>query len=114
MKGGRNRRRQRSLYAKPKGNAIGWRLPTSPSPAVSLFSPGPQRGSNAFYFLVNIWDNGEMKPGATDNAVRREISRLSSNQRLILRETQGAATPLGRVAVRVGFCTNWDWSTSSL
>ena len=36
-----------------------------------------------------------MKPDAADNSVPREISALLSNQRLILRETQRAVTPLG-------------------
>ena len=36
-----------------------------------------------------------MKPDAVDNSVRREVSALLSNQRVILRETQRAVTPLG-------------------
>jgi hypothetical protein len=44
-----------------------------------------------------------MKPEAADNSVPREISALLSNQRLILRETQRAVTPLGGVAVFVAF-----------
>ena len=44
-----------------------------------------------------------MKPDAADNSVPREISALLSNQRLILRETQRAVTPLGGVAVFVAF-----------
>jgi len=36
-----------------------------------------------------------------DNSVPREISALLSNQRLILRETRRAVTPLGGVAVFV-------------
>jgi len=44
-----------------------------------------------------------MKPDAADNSVPREISALLSNERLILRETQRAVTPLGGVAVFVAF-----------
>ena len=44
-----------------------------------------------------------MGKDAADNAVPREISALLSNQRLILRETQRAVTPLGGVAVFVAF-----------
>ena len=44
-----------------------------------------------------------MKPDAADNSVAREISALLSNERLILRETQRAVTPLGGVAVFVAF-----------
>ena len=44
-----------------------------------------------------------MKPNAADNFVPREISALLSNERLILRETQRAVTPLGGVAVFVVF-----------
>jgi hypothetical protein len=44
-----------------------------------------------------------MKPDAVDNSVRREVSALLSNQRLILRETQRAVTPLGGATVFVVF-----------
>jgi hypothetical protein len=44
-----------------------------------------------------------MKPDAADNSVPREISSLLSKERLILRETQRAVTPLGGVAVFVAF-----------
>ena len=44
-----------------------------------------------------------MKPNVADNSVPREISALLSNERLILRETQRAVTPLGGVAVFVVF-----------
>src|SRR5665811_2375111 len=44
-----------------------------------------------------------MKPDAADNSVPREIRALLSNERLILRETQRAVTPLGGIAVFVGF-----------
>ena len=44
-----------------------------------------------------------MKPNAADNSVPREISALLSNERLILRQTQRAVTPLGGVAVFVVF-----------
>src|ERR1019366_4550303 len=40
---------------------------------------------------------------AADNSVPREIGALLSNERLILRETQRAVTPLGGVAVFVVF-----------
>ena len=44
-----------------------------------------------------------MKPDAADNSVPREISSLLSKERVILRETQRAVTPLGGVAVFVAF-----------
>ena len=44
-----------------------------------------------------------MKPDAADNPVPREISALLSNERLILRETQRAVTPLGGATVFVVF-----------
>jgi hypothetical protein len=44
-----------------------------------------------------------MKPNEADNSVRREISALLSNERLLLRETKRAVTPLGGVAVFVAF-----------
>jgi len=44
-----------------------------------------------------------MKPDAADNSVPREISALLSKERLILRETGRAVTPLGGVAVFVAF-----------
>src|SRR6516164_6762075 len=44
-----------------------------------------------------------MRQDAGDNSVPREISALLSNQRLILRETQRAVTPLGGVAVFEAF-----------
>jgi DDE family transposase len=44
-----------------------------------------------------------MRQDAADNSVPREISALFSNQRLILRETRRAVTPLGGVAVFVVF-----------
>src|SRR5271165_3700175 len=44
-----------------------------------------------------------MKPDAADNSVPRSISALLSKERLILRETQRAVTPLGGVAVFVAF-----------
>src|SRR5271166_521778 len=44
-----------------------------------------------------------MKPDAADNSVPREISSLLSKERLILRETQRAVTPLGGVTVFVVF-----------
>src|SRR3974390_1712668 len=44
-----------------------------------------------------------MKSDAADNSVPREISALLANERLILRETQRAVTPLGGVAVFVAF-----------
>src|SRR5271166_27780 len=44
-----------------------------------------------------------MKPDPADNSVPREISSLLSNERLILRETQRAVTPLGGVTVFVVF-----------
>ena len=44
-----------------------------------------------------------MKQDAADNSIPREISALLSNERLILRETQRAVTPLGGVAVFVAF-----------
>jgi hypothetical protein len=44
-----------------------------------------------------------MKPDAGDNSVRREIHALLSNERVILRETQRAVTPLGGVTVFVAF-----------
>jgi Transposase DDE domain group 1 len=50
-----------------------------------------------------------MKPDAADNSVPREISALLSNQRLILRETQRAVTPLGGVAVFVAFLHRLGW-----
>src|ERR1035437_9948598 len=44
-----------------------------------------------------------MKPEAADNSVPREIRALRSKERLILRETQRAVTPLGGFAVVVVF-----------
>jgi len=44
-----------------------------------------------------------MESNATDKAVRREISALLSDERLILRETQRAVTPFGGVAVFISF-----------
>jgi len=44
-----------------------------------------------------------MKPEAADNSVPREISSLLSKERLILRETRRAVTPLGGAAVFVAF-----------
>src|SRR5271157_4393397 len=44
-----------------------------------------------------------MKPDAADNSVPREISSLLSKERVILRETQRAVTPLGGVAVFIAF-----------
>jgi Transposase DDE domain group 1 len=44
-----------------------------------------------------------MEFNATDKGVRREISALLSNERLILRETQRAVTPFGGVAVFISF-----------
>jgi hypothetical protein len=44
-----------------------------------------------------------MKPDAADNSVPREISALLSKERLILRGTGRAVTPLGGVAVFVAF-----------
>ena len=44
-----------------------------------------------------------MRPDAADNSVPREISALLANERLILRETQRAVTPLGGVTVFVAF-----------
>ena len=44
-----------------------------------------------------------MKPDAADNSVPRAIRALLSNERLILRETQRAVTPLGGFAVFVVF-----------
>jgi hypothetical protein len=46
-----------------------------------------------------------MKPDAADNSVPREISARLSNERLILRETQRAVTPLGGVAAFVAVAT---------
>lgn len=44
-----------------------------------------------------------MEPDEADNPVPREIRALLSNERVILRETQRAVTPLGGVAVFVAF-----------
>jgi len=44
-----------------------------------------------------------MNPDAADNSVPREISALLSKERLILRETRRAVTPLGGLAVFVVF-----------
>ena len=44
-----------------------------------------------------------MKPKVADNPVPREIVALLSNERVILRETQRAVTPLGGVTVLVAF-----------
>ncbi len=44
-----------------------------------------------------------MKSDAAENPVPREILALLSNERVILRETQRAVTPLGGVAVFVAF-----------
>src|SRR5215831_794152 len=44
-----------------------------------------------------------MEPEAADNAVPREIKALLSDERLILRETQRAVTPLGGVAVFIPY-----------
>src|SRR5664280_867973 len=44
-----------------------------------------------------------MKPDAADNSVPGEIGALLSSERVILRETQRAVTPLGGVAVFVVF-----------
>jgi len=44
-----------------------------------------------------------MKPDAADSSVPREISSLLSKERLILRETQRAVTPLGGVTVFIAF-----------
>jgi len=44
-----------------------------------------------------------MEPETPDNSVLREIKALLSNERLILRETRRAVTPLGGVAVFVVF-----------
>lgn len=50
-----------------------------------------------------------MKPDAADNPVPREISALLSNERLILRETQRAVTPLGGATVFVVFLHKLGW-----
>src|SRR6266700_4625479 len=50
-----------------------------------------------------------MKPDAADNPVPREISALLSNERLILRETQRAVTPLGGATVFVVFLHKLEW-----
>src|SRR6266700_2182223 len=50
-----------------------------------------------------------MKPNAADNPVPREISALLSNERLILRETQRAVTPLGGATVFVVFLHKLEW-----
>ena len=44
-----------------------------------------------------------MEPEAADNAVPREIKALLSDERLILRETRRAVTPLGGVAVFIPY-----------
>jgi len=44
-----------------------------------------------------------MKPDAADNSVPREIRALLSKERVILRETRRAVTPLGGAAVFVAF-----------
>jgi hypothetical protein len=44
-----------------------------------------------------------MKPNAADSSVPREIRALLSNERVILRETRRAVTPLGGVTVFVAF-----------
>lgn len=44
-----------------------------------------------------------MESNATDKPVPREITALFSDERLILRETQRAVTPLGRIAVFLSF-----------
>jgi len=44
-----------------------------------------------------------MKPDAADSSVPREISSLVSKERLILRETRRAVTPLGGAAVFIAF-----------
>src|ERR1700724_2948395 len=44
-----------------------------------------------------------MESNATDKPVRREITALLSDERLILRETQRAVTPFGGIAVFVSF-----------
>jgi hypothetical protein len=44
-----------------------------------------------------------MESNATDKPVPREITAVLSNERLILRETQRALTPFGRIAVFISF-----------
>ena len=44
-----------------------------------------------------------MEPKTADNPVPREIRALFSHQRVVLRETSRAVTPLGGVAVFVAF-----------
>src|SRR5260370_41288539 len=44
-----------------------------------------------------------MESNATAKPVPREITALLSNERLILRETQRAVTPLGGIAVFISF-----------
>ena len=45
-----------------------------------------------------------MEPKTADNPFPREIRSLLSHQRVVLRETSRAVTPLGGVAVFVAFC----------
>jgi hypothetical protein len=50
-----------------------------------------------------------MEPGTADNAVPREIKARGSIERVILRESKRAVTPLGGVAVFVVFLQKLGW-----
>jgi hypothetical protein len=50
-----------------------------------------------------------MRANATDKPVPREIEALLSDERLILRETQRAATPFGGIVVFISYLEKIDF-----
>ena len=62
----------------------------------------PEFRSSVFCFWQDL-RNRKMEPATANQSVPREIRALFSNQRVVLRETSRAVTPLAGVAVFVAF-----------